>query len=95
MSLTPEQQRTTSLEISQNVLLSGLSVEQIAHRLGFTDARLERTMRVSGGSPADVWALRDLLVRAVKDAGKQPVPFTVLTDGMRSAAASWFGVSQE
>lgn len=92
--LTSPQQQRTSEELQQNVARSGLSAEQLAHRLGWTDARLQRTLRVEGSSPADVWRLRDVLVGAVREAGAELVPFSVLTEQKRRDAGVWFGVDQ-
>lgn len=95
MSLNAQQRLDTSRELAQNLALSGLTAEQLGHRMGWTDARVQRTLRVDGGSPADVWKLRDALVSAVREAGREPAAFSVLTEQKRRDAGLWFGVDQD
>ncbi|KQO96593.1 DUF2316 family protein [Leifsonia sp. Leaf264] len=91
MSLNREEQRRTSSELAANLELSGLTTEQVATDLGFTLERLGETLDVDGpGDPVDVWQLRDYLVQAVTDAGREPVAFTVLTESSRALARTWF-----
>lgn len=92
MSLTEQQQSRTSSELEANLEVSGLDEEEVCRRLDWTLPRLEATRMVSGADPADVWRLRDALLRAVAEAGEDPVPFTVLTNEVRSKAAGWFGI---
>ncbi|MET9257397.1 DUF2316 family protein [Streptomyces sp. NPDC048182] len=93
MSLDPSERRRTSEELRANLALSGLTEREAAAALGFDPVRRRRTLDVAGGAdPADVWQLRDLLDRAVRDAGREPVPWTVLTDRARARARGWFGL---
>lgn len=91
MSLNAEEQHRTSAELAANLELSGLTARQVATDLGFTLERLADTLDVDGpGDPVDVWQLRDYLVQAVTDAGREPVAFTVLTESSRALARNWF-----
>ena len=38
----------------------------------------------------DVWLLRDYVEQAVRDAGRRPVAYTVLTERSRLRARMWF-----
>ncbi len=93
MSLTSRERKQTARELRANLELSGLGRKQLGRLLGWDDARLDATLSVERADPTDVWKLRDLLERTVGDAGRQPVPFTVLTESARAAARGWFGIS--
>lgn len=93
MSLTSRERTQTARELRANLELSGLDREQLGRLTGWDDVHLDATLSLERADPADVWKLRDLLERAVRDAGRQPVPFTVLTESARAAARGWFGIS--
>lgn len=91
MSLTVGEQRQTSAELHANHLLSGLSRHDVQADLGFTAGQLEATLDVASGcDPADVWLLRDHLQQVITAAGRTPVPYSVLAEAARAAAAGWF-----
>ena len=91
MSLTTKQQDRTSKELKANLQLSGLTGAQVAADLKFTPSRLQDTLDLTAGShPVDVWQLRDYLDQAVRDAGLEPAPFSVLTEQSRALARMWF-----
>ncbi len=91
MSLNAEETRRTSEELKANLSRSGLSAREAAADLGFTTERLRSTLDIDEASdPVDVWQLRDYLAQAVLDAGREPVPFTVLTGRSRLRARLWF-----
>ena len=92
MSLTEQQRERTAQELAANLELAGLSIEQVCAALRFNQRQARATLAVRGVDPADVWLLRDHLERAVLDAGRTPVSFTVLTEAARPAAGRWFGV---
>ena len=46
--------------------------------------------RVAASRSEDVWLIRDRLLVLVHAAGRQAVPFTVLTEESRAAASVWF-----
>jgi hypothetical protein len=91
VSLNDAEQRRTSAELRQNLALTGLTTAEVASDLDFTAARLQSTLEVDYASdPVDVWQLRDYLEQVVLDAGRVPVPFTVLTASSRGRARGWF-----
>lgn len=93
MSLNDEQLEGTRRELARNRELSELTVETIAVELQWEMSRLERTLAIDAGSdPADIWMLRDLLERTVRENGGTPERYSVLTEDMRSSAQRWFGL---
>jgi hypothetical protein len=90
VSLTNAEQRATADELRANLELSGLTSEQVATDLSLTVKQLDAIFAVKRARPEDVWWLRDYLERAVRDAGREPHPYTSLTPEMRGAAAAWF-----
>ncbi len=95
MSLNHDELRRTSVELQHNLRLSGLTEAEVAADLGLTPDRLRAVLRMSAlESPAEAWLLRDYLEQAVRDAGGEPVPFTVLTERSRRMAEFWFGLRE-
>ena len=92
MSLTDQQRDRTAQKLAANLELAGLTIEQLCAVVSFTERQAQATLAVGRADPADVWLLRDVLERAALDAGRVPVPFTVLTEAARPAARRWFGV---
>jgi hypothetical protein len=93
MSLNSGQRMSTSLELRSNFETAGLTEVQAAEALGITAAEFDAALNVTPESnPLVVWRLRDYLEAEVKRTGGCPVPYTVLTERMRGAAGSWFGV---
>lgn len=92
MSLDADQRARTAAELDANLTLSGLTPEQLASRTGLSTARTEAVLRMEGAHPVDVWLVRDALETAARESGERPVPYSVLTEDARSAAAGWFGV---
>ncbi|MEU6841658.1 DUF2316 family protein [Streptomyces sp. NPDC046716] len=92
MSLNAEERRRTGEELRGNLALTGLAERQVAADLEWTPGRLANALDVADADPVDVWQLRDYLAQAVRDAGRDPVPFTVLTDRSRTMARAWFGL---
>ena len=92
MSLTEAERKRTSNELRLNLERSGLTRAQASADLGLSTDDFERILSVRGADPSDVWLLRDYLEQAVRDAGGQPAPYTVLTESGRAAAAGWFGL---
>ncbi|MFJ4717388.1 DUF2316 family protein [Streptomyces sp. NPDC088785] len=92
MSLTTEERRRTAGELRTNLARTGHGERRVADALEWTADRLTRTLGVEGADPVDVWLLRDHLVQAVRDAGGEPAPFTVLTDRARVRARTWFAL---
>ncbi|MGC3995115.1 MAG: DUF2316 family protein [Propionicimonas sp.] len=92
MSLDRAQVARTAAELQANFERSGLSSADLRGLTGWTQARLTATLTVNGADPVDVWRLRDLLTQEVVDAGREPVPFSVLTERARASASAWFGI---
>jgi len=93
VSLNRAEVARTADELAANLERSGLTREALAAALGFTASRLDATLRVKRSSdPVDVWQLRDTLEQAVRVAGADPVPFTVLTEASRQSARQWFAL---
>jgi hypothetical protein len=90
MSLTAEQVRRTAAELAANLERAGLSAADLPRLTGWAPERVAAALALRGADPADVWRLRDVLVAAVRRAGRTPVPFTVLTEQARTAASRWF-----
>ncbi|MHA6757185.1 DUF2316 family protein [Streptacidiphilus sp. PAMC 29251] len=91
MSLNREEQQRTSGELHANIQLCGTPPEQLAEQLGFSADQLEDTLNMGGAcQPQDVWLLRDHLQDLVLAQGRTPVPYSVLTEQARRAAAVWF-----
>ncbi|GAA5062642.1 DUF2316 family protein [Streptomyces similanensis] len=91
MSLNDAERRRTSQELKANLAASGLSAREAAEDLGFTPGRLRSALDVGpSGDPVDVWELRDYLDQAVRDTGRAPVPWTVLTEPARHLTREWF-----
>lgn len=91
MSLNAAEIRQTSQQFLANFERSGLTTQEVCDDLGFTPERLQSCLRLESlTDPADGWYLRDYLVQAVQDAGREPVPFTVLTEPNRLRARMWF-----
>lgn len=92
MSLNAEERRRTAKELRSNLALTGLTDQQVAADLKWTPARLTNVLDIEDADPVDVWQLRDYLAQAVRDAKREPVQFTVLTDRSRVKAGAWFGL---
>ncbi len=92
MSLSTRQKQHTRAELQANLELSGLSSAELQQVIGWTLPRLTGALTITGADPADVWRLRDVLENAVRDAGRDPVPFSVLTEEVRASASVWFGI---
>lgn len=49
---------------------------------------------MTGAVPASVWRVRDQLEDLVREAGREPVPYSVLTERARAAAGRWFALPE-
>ncbi|MFD7732085.1 DUF2316 family protein [Kitasatospora phosalacinea] len=90
MSLNAEERARTAAELRANLELAGIGASRVGDELGFVDGQLVEALGVVGADPADVWLLRDHLEDLVRAAGREPVPYTVLTEEARAAAERWF-----
>lgn len=98
MSLDAEELSRTRAELAANLARTSLTPAEVAADLAFDEARLDEARldaalnATESGDPSDVWLLRDYLEHAVRDAGGEPVPFTVLTSQSRRMAERWFAL---
>lgn len=93
MSLNTEELARTRSELRANLDLAGLTTAQVATDLDWSADRLNTGLHSTRPSdPVDVWQLRDYLEHAVRDAGRTPVPFTILTSRNRITARMWFNL---
>ncbi|QKW23239.1 DUF2316 family protein [Kitasatospora sp. NA04385] len=90
MSLNAEERARTAAELRANLELTGVDAERAGAELGFGGGQLAQVLGVAGADPEDVWLLRDHLEDLVRAAGREPVPYTVLTEEARAAAERWF-----
>ncbi|MBU2664471.1 DUF2316 family protein [Actinoplanes bogorensis] len=90
MSLNEAERQRTKDELARNLELSGLSEVAAAAALGYAPDRLRDALSVDGADPVDVWEVRDFVERAVRESGREPVAFTVLTEDARVRAEGWF-----
>lgn len=91
MSLNTEQRHRTAAELHANLALAGVTEAHLRSGTDLDEHEFREAMHVSTRSrPEHVWLLRDRLVVLVHAAGKQPVPFTVLTETTRAPAATSF-----
>jgi hypothetical protein len=91
MSLNTEQRHRTAEELRANLVLAGVTEAHLRADTDLDDHEFREAMHVSTRSrPEHVWLVRDRLEVLVHAAGKQPVPFTVLTEATRAPAAVWF-----
>lgn len=91
MSLNTEERRRTADELRANLALTGMTESHARSGTGLDEHEWREAMHVSSRSrPEDVWLVRDRLIALVRAAGREPVPFTVLTEGTRAAASVWF-----
>lgn len=93
MSLNRTERGDTRDELNANLALSGLNPDDIASALHWTPARTKTALSVSGAEPRDVWLVRDYLEVIITATGHASVPYSSLTEQMRNAADSWFGLA--
>lgn len=91
MTLGPAQQDEARRDLAALVTRSGLGAREVARDLGFRPRRARAALVIApGADPADVWAVRDYLARAIRDRGLEPVDCRVLSDANRIKAQRWF-----
>lgn len=87
MTLKPAERQATSEQLAANLERSGLNRDQVCEDLDFSDDELQASLELRElVDPVDVWVLRDYLELAVRQAGAEPVPYTVLTEEARTEA---------
>ncbi|WP_417215597.1 DUF2316 family protein [Arthrobacter sp.] len=91
MTLKPAERQATGEQLAANFERSGLSREQVCEDLEFTEDELDASLELREMvDPVDVWVLRDYLELAVRQAGADPVEYTVLTEEARTEAYKWY-----
>ncbi|MEV7213278.1 DUF2316 family protein [Kitasatospora cineracea] len=92
MSLNDGERARTAAELRANLELTGLPAEAVRAELGYGEREFERILGVAGADPVSVWRVRDRLEDLVREAGREPVPYSVLTERARVAAERWFAL---
>jgi hypothetical protein len=91
MTLSIEERHRTAEELHANLALAGVTERHARAGTDLDAHEWREAMHVSSRSrPEDVWLVRDRLLVLVHAAGREPVPFTVLTEDTRKAASVWF-----
>jgi hypothetical protein len=90
MSLNHRQIAATRNELATNLMLSGLTVADVAATLGLSNSDVQSALNVDGGQPREVWLVRDYLERMIRSDGSTPHPYSSLTEQSRAAAQGWF-----
>ncbi|MDD7582695.1 DUF2316 family protein [Corynebacterium sp. 32222D000AT] len=92
MSLNNKERQAAAAEIAENLRRAGIDEPALQALTGLPDGRFAAALNVTAAcDPADVWLVRDAVVKAVVDAGAEPYPFSKMADSMRDAAGKWFG----
>ncbi|SMX76493.1 hypothetical protein BLIN9172_01263 [Brevibacterium linens ATCC 9172] len=71
--------RPTAAELQSNFDRPGLSLAEAAADLTMNEAHLTALLGMRVVGPAEVWLVPDYFEQAVRDVGKEPVPFSILT----------------
>lgn len=91
MTLNAQQKDLARRELGELLERSGLAVDDLVRDLGFTRRRAKDAIALDPScDPADVWAVRDYLVRAMRERGQEAVDLRVFTDSNRVKAQRWF-----
>ncbi|MGC6767935.1 DUF2316 family protein [Enterococcus sp. LJL128] len=78
MSLTSNQMLQTQEEFQKNLVLSGLSLSEIARDLKTSISVIENTLQLQTTRIEDPWVLKNYLEEQIIAQNKQPIPFTAL-----------------
>lgn len=78
MSLSDRQKADSRRELRENLEKSGLTVEEVARRLGTDESYVEDLLAMAPRRIEDPWVLRNLLIQAVREAGGELTPFTAM-----------------
>lgn len=91
MSLNERQIADTREELAVNVSRTGLELNEIGQALGISADRVRAAIGlIEPVNSVDVWAVRDLLEIAARQAGLTLVAFSALTEEVRPRAEAWF-----
>ena len=78
MSLSAQQIEDTKNELRANYEKTGLTVEEIASALSTSTDYINQLFDLEPKKLEDTWILKNYLIEKVKEAGKEPTPFTAL-----------------
>lgn len=91
MTLNSHQKELARRELGELLERSGLAVDDLVRDLGFTRSRAKGAISLDPScDPADAWAVRDYLLRAMRERGEGDVDLRVFTDSNRVKAQRWF-----
>lgn len=92
MSLNQSEVKRTGEELRAHFEVSGLTREELGARAGLPASDVDAVLVMSGASPVEVWAVRDVLNAVVLENGTPLAPWSVLTDSARLRAQQWFSL---
>lgn len=78
MSLTVAEKRVTKKELQRNLILSGLSEEQVARDLKTSPKTIQNILQLKVTHIEDPWILKSYLEEQILGQQKNPLPFTAL-----------------
>ncbi len=76
--LSEKQLRQTSVEMNENLQISGLTKETVCADLNISSGALNAVLAMSHEDPTTVWRVRDYLVKKIEEQGKEPMRFSAL-----------------
>jgi len=80
VSLSIKEIDQTRIEMAENFEILGMSPEEIEKELGFSPLDFKNALGVIPHyNPTNVWKLRDYMEEKIKEQGKTPYPFSILT----------------
>lgn len=80
MSLSTREIEQTRIEMAKNFEILEMSPEAIEEALGFSSLDFKNALEVAPRyNPTNVWKLRDYMEEKIKEQGKVPYPFSILT----------------
>ena len=78
MSLSAQQIEDTKNELKANYEKTDLTVEDIANALSTSTDYINQLFHLEPKKLEDTWILKNYLIEKVKEASKEPTPFTAL-----------------
>ncbi|RPE29476.1 DUF2316 family protein [Kitasatospora cineracea] len=94
MSLHDGERARTAAELRAGLELTGIPAGVVREELGYGEREFERILGVTGAAPSSVRRVRDQLEDLVREAGREPVPYSVLTERARAVAGRWFALPE-
>ncbi len=78
MSLNRAQLKQTSIELNENLRVSGLTPEAVRADLGLSARELDAVLHMTDENPTAVWRVRDYLEKKILEQDKEPYPYSSL-----------------